>query len=187
MPDPQGAEPLSDEQLAQRFHEAYEALAPGYGYKTREASAKPWLEVPLNNRELMAATVFRALRPTIDALTHRAEEAERQAIELSDKIDRLGKTCEQQAKAHNRARKEHARAKAEWKVHMRECGAEVQRLRGEVELQRQYIELLENAERESGGYLFVHGWRTPEDQVAEGKRLREAIAALAPPVREGEE
>lgn len=43
------------------FHEAYEALAPDYGYKTREASAKPWHEVPEQNRALMTATVQRLL------------------------------------------------------------------------------------------------------------------------------
>lgn len=41
------------EQLAQYFHETYEALAPQFGYKTREASAKPWSEVPEQNKNLM--------------------------------------------------------------------------------------------------------------------------------------
>lgn len=41
--------------LAQRFHEAYERLAPDFGYKTREASAKPWAEVPEQNKNLMIA------------------------------------------------------------------------------------------------------------------------------------
>lgn len=43
------------ETLAQRFHEAYERLAPSFGYETRTASAKPWAEVPENNRRLMTA------------------------------------------------------------------------------------------------------------------------------------
>jgi hypothetical protein len=43
------------EALARRFHEAYERLAPQFGYETREASAKPWAEVPENNRQLMTA------------------------------------------------------------------------------------------------------------------------------------
>jgi hypothetical protein len=48
--------PTSDpETLARRFHEAYERLAPSFGYETREASAKPWAEVPENNRKLMIA------------------------------------------------------------------------------------------------------------------------------------
>lgn len=43
------------EKLARKFHETYERLAPAFGYKTREASAKPWEEVPEQNRNLMIA------------------------------------------------------------------------------------------------------------------------------------
>ena len=43
------------EALAQRFHETYERLAPSFGYETREASAKPWGDVPEQNRALMVA------------------------------------------------------------------------------------------------------------------------------------
>jgi hypothetical protein len=46
----------SAEALARQFHEAYEALAPQHGYETRKASAKPWGDVPANNRALMIAT-----------------------------------------------------------------------------------------------------------------------------------
>lgn len=49
------------ERIAKAFHEAYESLAPEHGYETREASAKPWEEVPENNRELMVAVVERLL------------------------------------------------------------------------------------------------------------------------------
>lgn len=45
------------ERLAKAFHEAYERLAPDYSYTTREASAKPWEEVPENNKKLMIAVV----------------------------------------------------------------------------------------------------------------------------------
>lgn len=47
----------ANEFIAKRFHEVYERLAPDYGYETRKASAKPWDEVPQNNRRLMVATV----------------------------------------------------------------------------------------------------------------------------------
>lgn len=50
------------EALAQRFHETYERLAPIFSYTTREASAKPWAEVPENNRELMTAVCAEILR-----------------------------------------------------------------------------------------------------------------------------
>lgn len=43
------------EALAKRFHETYERLAPRFGYETREASAKPWSDVPEQNRSLMIA------------------------------------------------------------------------------------------------------------------------------------
>lgn len=44
------------EGLARLFHETYERLAPRYDYRTREASAKPWEDVPEQNRVLMVAT-----------------------------------------------------------------------------------------------------------------------------------
>jgi hypothetical protein len=47
----------SPEEIAQAFHEAYERRAPEFGYRTREASAKPWADVPVQNRQLMAAVV----------------------------------------------------------------------------------------------------------------------------------
>lgn len=43
------------EELAEKFHEFYEATAPEFGYKTREESAKPWAEVPEQNKGLMIA------------------------------------------------------------------------------------------------------------------------------------
>lgn len=48
---------MTAEQVAQAFHEAYERLAPDFGYKTREASAKPWAQVPDQNKSLMIAVV----------------------------------------------------------------------------------------------------------------------------------
>jgi hypothetical protein len=47
--------PSPAEKLARRFHETYERLAPDYGYKTREASAVPWEDVPFQNKRLMIA------------------------------------------------------------------------------------------------------------------------------------
>jgi hypothetical protein len=45
------------EKIAAAFHAKYEALAPHYGYETREASAVPWRDVPEANRQLMTAVV----------------------------------------------------------------------------------------------------------------------------------
>lgn len=49
-------------EVAEAFHEAYERLAPDFGYRTREASAKPWREVPAGNKALMVATAADLLR-----------------------------------------------------------------------------------------------------------------------------
>ncbi len=43
------------EKLAQQFHEIYERLAPDFSYETRKASAKSWVDVPDNNKNLMIA------------------------------------------------------------------------------------------------------------------------------------
>lgn len=45
------------ERIAKEFHDSYERLAPDHNYKTREASAKPWDEVPEDNKNLMIAVV----------------------------------------------------------------------------------------------------------------------------------
>lgn len=45
------------ESVARLFHETYERLAPKHGYRTREASAVPWEQVPAANRALMVETV----------------------------------------------------------------------------------------------------------------------------------
>lgn len=47
--------------IAGSFHRTYEELAPEHGYRTREASAVPWSQVPEPNRKLMVATVERLL------------------------------------------------------------------------------------------------------------------------------
>ncbi len=60
---------MTAEQIAQAFHEAYERLAPDFGYETREASAKPWAEVPEQNKSLMVAVVQALLDAGVIALS----------------------------------------------------------------------------------------------------------------------
>lgn len=48
-------ETMQPEELARRFHDTYETLAPHFGYETRAASAVPWEQVPANNKNLMIA------------------------------------------------------------------------------------------------------------------------------------
>ncbi len=45
------------ERIAKEFHQAYEELAPVFGYRTRKESAKPWKDVPPQNQLLMVAVV----------------------------------------------------------------------------------------------------------------------------------
>jgi hypothetical protein len=53
--------PPSSEDVARKFHEAYEELAPSLGYETREESRVPWDEVPGNNKALMIAVVAKLI------------------------------------------------------------------------------------------------------------------------------
>jgi hypothetical protein len=45
------------DRIAAAFHEAYERLAPRFGYETRVESAVPWEQVPEANRRLMREVV----------------------------------------------------------------------------------------------------------------------------------
>lgn len=78
------------ELIARAFHEAYEGLAPFHGYETREASRKPWEEVPENNRSLMIATVSQLLRDGVIRYTPPRRQSEmRQAVPFpaSENVD----------------------------------------------------------------------------------------------------
>ncbi len=73
------------EAVAEQFHEAYERLAPSFGYQTNAASAKPWGEVPENNRKLMTAVCAELLSGPL-AKAASKKEVEHQGITV--KIDR---------------------------------------------------------------------------------------------------
>lgn len=62
------------EEWAKDFHETYERLAPLHGYKTREASAKPWREVPEQNRKLMIAVMEELVEPLLRERDELAEK-----------------------------------------------------------------------------------------------------------------
>jgi hypothetical protein len=47
---------LDREKLAELFHTTYESLAPQFGYRTRDDTSGPWVNVPDDNRRLMLAT-----------------------------------------------------------------------------------------------------------------------------------
>lgn len=62
------------EQIAKKFHELYEEMAPDFGYKTREDSAVPWEEVPETNKNLMRAVCDRILTYLEETLEIRKPE-----------------------------------------------------------------------------------------------------------------
>lgn len=82
-------ESTSAEKLAQRFHEAYERLAPEFGYKTREASAVPWEDVPADNKALMVAVAGEVMEST-SRLRAENEELREQLDEITSECCKLG-------------------------------------------------------------------------------------------------
>lgn len=52
---------MTPEELAQRFHETYERLAPQFGYEPRAETSVPWDEVPEPNKSLMIAVAAEIL------------------------------------------------------------------------------------------------------------------------------
>ena len=73
------------EELAKFFHETYEKLAPRFGYKTREASAKTWGDVPEQNRGLMIAVAEKVLERLDgpDETDHRPPDLRRRRLFLA--------------------------------------------------------------------------------------------------------
>lgn len=53
------------EDIARRFHEVYEELAPAHGWKTQKRSAVPWEEIPIENRQLMIDVVTQLLKEKV--------------------------------------------------------------------------------------------------------------------------
>jgi hypothetical protein len=99
--------PRDAEKIAQRFHEAYERLAPSFGYTTREASAGAWENVPEQNRKLMIAVCAELFPAPTDTPKESAEfhtavveamkvlqggnQAPPDTPELEDLLDELGR------------------------------------------------------------------------------------------------
>ena len=71
---------VTAEELASRFHEIYEHLAPHFGYRTREASAVPFDQIPANNRRLMIATCGAILKYLQEEPDERENEALRKVL-----------------------------------------------------------------------------------------------------------
>lgn len=65
------SKPLTEQEadsVARRFHNAYEAWAPSFEYTTRDESAKPWDQVPENNKALMRRVVSELFVVNLDGL-----------------------------------------------------------------------------------------------------------------------
>jgi hypothetical protein len=89
-PPPQDSLEQEPELLARAFHETYERLAPSFGYETRKESAKPWEQVPEQNRRLMTAVCAEIIRTK---LAQSAEEARAKArAEFDVQLLEIGKS-----------------------------------------------------------------------------------------------
>ncbi len=64
---------------------------------------------------------------------------------------------------------------------MSALNAEIKRLRKLSDVKSQYIELLGKELGNAAAFLYVHGLRTGDDEISEGKRLREEIRDLEQP------
>lgn len=69
-------------EIARYFHETYERLAPDFDYKTREASAKPWKDVPENNQYLMIAVANEVRKKFLIVEREKTAELEKMIISL---------------------------------------------------------------------------------------------------------
>ena len=76
---------MSDEDIAKRFHEMYERLAPDFGYETRAETAVPWEDVPDANRGLMIAAAGYAVLP----LLAERDAAREDARKLAEALERI--------------------------------------------------------------------------------------------------
>ena len=48
-------EKIDSEEVARKFHEIYERLAPDYGWDTNKETKKSWNDIPESNKQLMIA------------------------------------------------------------------------------------------------------------------------------------
>ncbi len=95
MPDPTPAAPadVTAERFAQQFHEAYERLAPEYGYTTRTESNVPWEYLREPNKALMIAVVTEVLASLLaeaEELRESLAKASSERGELRDRLDDIG-------------------------------------------------------------------------------------------------
>ena len=83
------------EDIARRFHDAYEHFAPQFGYATRPESRKEWDELPQNLRDLMIAVVRNVLIEWPAAERERREDAEWVLKEIRIRLHAAGRRPEE--------------------------------------------------------------------------------------------
>lgn len=74
------------EKLAEQFHDEYEALAPAYGYETREETRTSWDDLPSALKRLMVAVVNTVVEPVIDTALTALEATEERYEQTKDSL-----------------------------------------------------------------------------------------------------
>lgn len=77
------------EVVARLFHEAYERLAPAFGYVTREETRVPWEQVPDHSRRLMIATAAEVLAEIFSPDESSAQSAEHAGDQVATTVERM--------------------------------------------------------------------------------------------------
>lgn len=115
------------EELARQFHEAYERLAPSFGYETRKESAVPWDDVPEQNRSLMVAVCAEVLSDRVLAAEQHAQAESETNQRLHERVAMLERIA-MAAMRYERSfptdedRKALIKAVADWKRETNTCG-----------------------------------------------------------------
>lgn len=144
------------EAAARAHHEEYESLAPAFGYRTRVATRVPWDELPIDVRELML-------------------DSERAAITAYLQADPLTEKLQAE---NDRLSTQEDRSLSDAERHIAALEEFTEKLWRVVELQTDYIELLESGLAKNAVYLHVHGIHDSDEDIARGKELRAALADL---------
>lgn len=126
--------------LAQRFHETYERLAPSFGYETRRASAKPWAEVPEQNRNLMIAVCA--------------------TLGGGEQMDEL---LNQLATA-NAARSRALKALETWEEKLHDAEQDIQEIAARITASNPFVGTAQVPDQEDVPVVAGNGWNTEQEQ-----------------------
>lgn len=165
--------------VARRFHEAYERLAPTFGYETRPESAVPWEDVPEANRALMTAVVSEVEADLVARLREaeaRVQELER---ERDEALDREAGTSDamdgmrERALAAEAALAESAKREGEWRRKFGRAAHELNEAEAALADMRRALTVLVRI----GFLVSVDGERANADDVRE-PQLRKLLFTI---------